>query len=148
MKIKGPFTVYLLHFAHAVNPAHYVGITTPSRLSHRMREHAAGRGAELTAAACALGLTWSLAATWETEDRSLEKKIGGLRPLSGVCPICRGQPPIRNYVPTKMAGTSPFRPQAFEDHLALSVTSTDAPPVTKKGKKLRLPPLFLHFGQT
>lgn len=106
MKIPGPFVVYMLHFAHPVEPLHYVGITTPARLDARMREHAAGRGSKTTAAACIAGLTWTLTATWHTEDRSLEKKIGGLRPLSGVCPYCRGQPPIRNYRPTKMAGAT------------------------------------------
>lgn len=148
MKIPGPFVVYLLHFAHPVVAHHYIGITTPPRLDARMREHAAGRGSELTAAACRLGLEWCLAATFQTEDRSLEKSLASLRSAKSWCPICRGAPPIRNYKPTKMAATSLWQPssKALLERLSLASIETSKP--MKKGKQSDHSPLSLNFGQT
>ncbi len=148
MKIPGPFVVYLLHFAHPVHPAHYVGITTPKRLPARMREHAAGRGSLVTTAACTLGLEWSLAATFHTEDRTLEKKLAGLRPASSWCPICRGEPPIRDYQPTKMAATLEWRPDALGFKNSVEFRNTTFPQSQKKGPKRRLQSLSLFFGQS
>lgn len=57
--------VYLLHFDSRIGRSlHYMGITREDRLEARMREHAAGHGAALTARACALNIGWTVVATW------------------------------------------------------------------------------------
>lgn len=148
MKIPGPFTVYLLHFHHAVDPHHYIGITTPQRLDGRMKEHAAGRGSATTAEACVLGLKWSLAATFETEDRNLEKKLASLRSAKTWCPICRGAPPIRNYQPTKMAPMQSWGPSETELYQSLHLAKGGPSKPMKKGTKPEPVPLSLLRGQT
>lgn len=146
-QVKGPYLVYLLHF-HAVQVSHYAGITTPQRLDARMREHAAGRGAGATAAACQAGLSWSLAATFITNNRVIEKKIGSLRDLPGACPVCRGQPPLATFRPTKMAASGNWRPRSFRELPALGPTQARATPETEKGELRRQAPPFLSFGQS
>jgi len=78
--------VYLLHFDRPYEHAgHYTGWTAD--LDHRLDEHAAGRGARLTAVVRAAGITWTLARTWpgtRDRERALKRQGGAARR----CPIC------------------------------------------------------------
>lgn len=105
-----PWIIYLLHFDVVTGSKHYVGITEPPRLDARMREHASGRGSKTTAEACALGLTWKLAATFPTDDRSLEQKLQNYPRLDMFCPVCFGRPAIRQYRPSKKGSHTKWDP--------------------------------------
>ncbi len=83
-------TIYLLHLDPPVGrAAHYLGSCYSERLPERMKEHAHGRGAALTAAAVKGGSRFILAATWTTDDRSLEQRMKQAGHLKKKCPICR-----------------------------------------------------------
>lgn len=83
-------TLYLLHFSepypNGSQPQHYLG--SAKNLDHRLGEHERGAAAALTRAARSIGITWTLARTWEG-DYALEVKLkrrGGAR---RICPICQ-----------------------------------------------------------
>ncbi|MFV9505397.1 MAG: hypothetical protein AB4911_12645 [Oscillochloridaceae bacterium umkhey_bin13] len=85
--------IYLLHFtrplgnlAHPLAQArHYVGWARDPEA--RNAEHQAGRGAALTRAALASGITWELFILAEG-GRTLERRIKALRAAPRLCPIC------------------------------------------------------------
>ncbi len=85
-------TVYLLHFASPISPAHtaqhYLGWTR-SALAERLAEHAAGRGARLTQVALERGIGWELARTWTGETRADERKYKDGAHGARLCPVCR-----------------------------------------------------------
>ena len=97
--------VYLLHFLdHKREPHHYVGITSHDRLDARMREHQAGRGSRVTAAVAARGAAFDLAKIFTTYNPALETSLIALGlKLRVICPVCRGEPPLQTYRPTKRA---------------------------------------------
>lgn len=82
--------IYTLHldrpFGHA---KHYTGWT--ARLENRLREHAAGRGSRLLAAARAAGIGWSLASL-EVGDRFRERVLKTRGGAARRCPVCAGGP--------------------------------------------------------
>lgn len=81
-----PGVIYLIHFetplAHA---RHYLGWTIT--LEDRLRDHAAGRGANLMRVVRDRGIRWSLARLW-TGTRRKERQIKNFGGLSRSCPIC------------------------------------------------------------
>ncbi len=82
--------VYLLHFNSPIHHVqHYMGSTTVGRLETRMAEHAAGRGAALTAEAVKRGIGWQIACTWLTDDRTFEQRRKKIRKYSRQCVICQ-----------------------------------------------------------
>jgi predicted GIY-YIG superfamily endonuclease len=103
-----PYTVYLLHWPNdGLEAHHYVGITTSDRVPERMREHASGRGANLTARLAAEGQPFALAKLWYTSNPDTENKVHQLGAcLKLFCPVCQGQRPISMHPPTKRAAGS------------------------------------------
>jgi predicted GIY-YIG superfamily endonuclease len=99
------YTVYMLHWRNdGLDPHHYVGITTPNRLQDRMREHASGRGANLTARLASEGQPFDLAKIWYTSNAAFEETVHQLGAcLKLFCPVCKGQQPISTHQPTKKA---------------------------------------------
>jgi len=87
--------VYLLHFDPPYKHAgHYLGSTPDDRLEERFREHCAGRGSKLTAAARAGGSDLVLARTWpggRQEERRIKGRAGHGSNHSHrrLCPICK-----------------------------------------------------------
>lgn len=142
------YVVYLLHFhgPPSVN-AHYVGISTPTRLLARMREHAAGRGSKATSAACRLGLTWCLARTFETRNRRLETRLQQHPGLDALCPVCRGQSPIQEYRPTKNAATREWPHSTRVLTEALSFGKRSPLSGDEKGGEAEALPLFPSHRQ-
>lgn len=143
-----PFVVYLLHF-HDAPPeiAHYVGISTPPRLPERLREHAAGRGSRATSTACTLGLTWVHARSFHAWSRSMEKTIALDPRLADLCPVCAGQPGIKEYRPTKNAATREWPRETRVLREALSLGGDARPPVHEKREGPETLPLFPSVGQ-
>lgn len=90
-KRYGPLVCYLLHFDPPVGRArHYLGSTFETHLGRRLRSHATGKGARLTAAAVNAGSTIALASVWNIstrENEMLAKRAGHLKRR---CPICDG----------------------------------------------------------
>jgi hypothetical protein len=97
--------VYLLHFARPMGNAanaraqaqHYIGwAIDPDK---REAEHRAGRGAALTRAAIAAGITWELFVLGPG-DRHMERKVKNLRATPRLCPLCgRHHPGGRLHMP-------------------------------------------------
>lgn len=84
-------TLYLLHFDTPYGHAtHYTGWALD--LAARLREHAEGRGAKLTAVARAAGVTWRVSRTWPHETRSTERKLKRQGGASRRCPACGTRP--------------------------------------------------------
>lgn len=119
------YTVYMLHWHNdGLDPHHYVGITVADRLTDRMREHASGRGANLTARLAAEGQPFDLAKIWYTNNPQTENSIHNLGAcLKLFCPVCQGQKPISTHRPTKKAAglLPPLRSQKML--LALDTTA-------------------------
>jgi predicted GIY-YIG superfamily endonuclease len=87
-------TVYLLHFDRPyVHAAHYTGWTTD--LPNRLADHAAARGARLTAVVASAGIGWQLARTW-AGTRSLERALKRQGGASRRCPLCGVNPEPRS----------------------------------------------------
>lgn len=85
-----PGTIYLLHFARPYRHArHYTGWAED--LQERLRQHACGHGARLTAVVLQAGITFSLAriapGTRHTE-RAIKNQGGAVR----YCPLCTPRP--------------------------------------------------------
>lgn len=84
--------VYILHFETARHHAkHYMGSTVD--LFQRLRQHARGEGAKLTAALAKDDQHWTVAALWQTADARLAERIaksGHCGPAW--CPICTKTP--------------------------------------------------------
>ena len=89
-------TVYLLHFHRPYRHArHYLGWAAD--LDTRLAEHAAGRGARLTAVVRAAGIGWHLARTWpggRARERQLKRQGGASR----CCPDCGVRPRTRQEI--------------------------------------------------
>ena len=87
---KPQIVVYLLHFDSPIHHVqHYMGSTMLGRLEERMAEHAAGRGAALTAEAVKRQIGWSVAATWLVADREFERRRKKIRKYARNCTICQ-----------------------------------------------------------
>ena len=86
-------TIYLLHFetklAHA---GHYIGSTDDH--DARLADHAAGRGARLTAVIKQAGITWRLARTWPG-GRKHERLLKRRKETPRLCPLCVGESALR-----------------------------------------------------
>jgi predicted GIY-YIG superfamily endonuclease len=84
-------TVYLLHFDQPYKHArHYVGWTRRN-VKRRLAEHAAGRGARLTAVVREAGIGWQLARLWpgsRARERQIKRQGGHARH----CPLCGVKP--------------------------------------------------------
>jgi hypothetical protein len=91
-------TIHLLHLdpplAHA---RHDLG--SADDLEQRLREHASGQGARLTAVALQRGITWRMVRTWRG-TRSDERRLKSRHTTPRLCPECRAQ-----------AGLPPHRPR-------------------------------------
>lgn len=88
-----PYAVYLLHFDRPIGRySHYLGICQRERLHWRMLEHLRGKGAKITARAAERGIGWTIAATWEAEDHTAERKLKTNSHLRRHCAICQGDP--------------------------------------------------------
>lgn len=87
-----PWTIYTLHFEPPCGRfQHYTGITRADRLEKRMAEHAAGRGARLTARAIAGGSTIFLAAQQPCYNAQDEKRLKHKGNARTRCPFCSPQ---------------------------------------------------------
>ena len=89
--------IYLLHLVPAYRHArHYLGFAEGSRfLTRRLREHATGRGANLTRVALAAGCRFALVRLWpgsRDDERRLKQQRAVPRLL---CPVCPGRPTRR-----------------------------------------------------
>lgn len=81
-------TIYLLHFDEPyVHAHHYLGWTAGDDVTHRLAEHAAGRGARLLAVVASAGIGWRLARTWPG-TRARERQLKRQRGFSRLCPLC------------------------------------------------------------
>jgi hypothetical protein len=81
-------SVYLLHFDKPVRHArHYRGWAAD--LEARLRHHAQGTGAKLTALAVRLGIGWELALV-VPGDKNLERDWHNIGGAAKMCPICKG----------------------------------------------------------
>jgi hypothetical protein len=100
-------TVYLLCFRNDAgehtllsgHAGHYMG-ETDKPIGERRDEHQAGRGAKLTAAAAAAGITFVVARTWPgryAEERRLKGRPKGSRELKELCPCCHPMPRIDRW---------------------------------------------------
>jgi hypothetical protein len=112
-----------------------------------MREHASGRGSKTTAGACRLGLEWSLATFWPTDDPGLEQKLQSYPRLDMFCPVCFGQPPLATYRASKkgvhvkwtpsdkslLISLQPAKDAADQDH-EKGGTAVAAPPLPYSGQ--------------
>ena len=82
-------TVYLLHFAQPISPAHtcqhYLGWALD--LDVRMAAHRAGRGSRLTQVALERGIGFVVAQTWPG-DRTLERRLKDRKEAPRMCPLC------------------------------------------------------------
>lgn len=94
--LVSPGTVYLLHFETRYKHAgHYTGWTPD--LDARLDDHAAGRGARLTAVVREAGIGWVLSRTWEA-DRNFERQLKRRGSATRHCPVCRGRQPVLDVV--------------------------------------------------
>lgn len=86
-------TVYLLHFAQPISPAHtcrhYLGFADD--LERRIAEHRAGRGSRLCEVARERNISFEVARTWQG-SRKLERRLKNWHNSPKLCPICRAQP--------------------------------------------------------
>ncbi len=86
-------TIYLIHFSAPLGTArkqalHYLGWADTWRLDVRFAEHCAGRGAKITAAARAHGITFTffvIAKGTRDDERTLKRR----RKHKLLCPICQ-----------------------------------------------------------
>ena len=114
------YQVYLLHFDEPIGKArHYVGICKAQRLHWRMLEHRNGRGAALTAKAYELGIGFSIACTWFTDDPAKEREIKVASNYAKHCPLCSRSPKLagkrlglKHYDPVEPR--LPFKPIDIE----------------------------------
>ena len=125
--------VYLLHFDRPYGPGggangrgtarHYTGVTDD--LAARLAEHAAGRGARLTAVVRAAGIGWQLARTWpggRARERQLKRQGGASRH----CPLCGVRPrtapavtvPVRRPAPAAPSPVAALTARMLRDHAA------------------------------
>jgi predicted GIY-YIG superfamily endonuclease len=106
-------TCYLLCFINdegehvllSDHAGHYLG-ETGKDVDERRDEHQAGRGAKLTAAAAAAGITFVVARTWPgryPEERRLKGRRSGSRELKEKCPNCHPMPRIDRWAGGKPA---------------------------------------------
>ncbi|HRJ42165.1 MAG TPA: hypothetical protein PL105_09795 [Caldilineaceae bacterium] len=83
-------TVYLLHFAQPISPAHtarhYIGYTDD--LDARLSEHRAGRGSRFCVVAAERGIEFVLARTWPG-NRTKERQLKRQKMAPRLCPICQ-----------------------------------------------------------
>lgn len=84
--------IYLLHFRRPFGHArHYLGATT--NLGHRLKLHAAGKGAVLLRHVMEAGIRWQLARTWDVPEgttmRQYEIKLKKQGGHGRLCPICK-----------------------------------------------------------
>jgi len=89
--------VYLLHLVPAYRHArHYLGFAEGSRfLPRRLREHATGRGANLTRVALAAGCGFELVRLWPG-TRDDERRLKNQRAVPRLlCPACPNRPTRR-----------------------------------------------------
>jgi predicted GIY-YIG superfamily endonuclease len=89
-------TIYLLHLDPPLGHGRH-DLGSAGDLEERLREHASGHGARLTAVAHERGITWRMVRTWRgtrTDERRLKRRHNTPR----LCPECRahaGLPPHR-----------------------------------------------------
>jgi hypothetical protein len=106
-------TVHLLCFTNDAgehvllsgHAGHYMG-ETDKDVDERRDEHQAGRGAKLTAAAAAAGITFIVARAWPgryPEERRLKGRRSGSRELKEKCPNCQPMPRIDRWAGGKPA---------------------------------------------
>jgi predicted GIY-YIG superfamily endonuclease len=73
----------------AVKVSHYAGITRKTT-AERLLEHAAGRGAKITAAFIRAGGVLTITRIWGNATRYTEKAIKAYGKLNQLCPKCSG----------------------------------------------------------
>lgn len=83
--------LYLLHFDVPYKHArHYLGYAGHG-VRRRLKEHAAGRGARLTAVVRAAGIGWLCVRVWKG-TRSDERRLKRWNGLGQLCPVCSVRP--------------------------------------------------------
>ena len=83
-KVEG--MIYLLHYDRPLHHAqHYLGFTDD--LEARTARHLNGFGGRLPAVFSELGISFTIARTWDG-DRALERKLKKRKNSRKLCPIC------------------------------------------------------------
>jgi hypothetical protein len=78
--------IYLLHYDRPLHHAqHYLGFTDD--LDARTTRHLTGFGGRLPAVFSELGISFTIARTWDG-DRTLERKLKKRKNGRKLCPIC------------------------------------------------------------
>jgi hypothetical protein len=82
--------LYLLHFSQNLSHArHYLGFVERAEgLDARIKKHANGSGAKLTAAASKAGIEFIVARIWPNGDRTYERKLKNRKEGPMLCPVC------------------------------------------------------------
>lgn len=94
-----PGIVYLLHFERPVGrSSHYIGFTTPHRLTQRLIEHQQGFGARLTRLACNRKIGFTCVRVWPEATFEKERQLKRSGHHDQKCPICR--PDVKAATPS------------------------------------------------
>jgi predicted GIY-YIG superfamily endonuclease len=89
------FTIYLLHFEPPVRgKSHYLGVTRFGRLPDRLKEHAAGRGSNLTSAAREVGARIFLGHVWPRVALADEARLKRAGHFKRHCWLCARSPQL------------------------------------------------------
>lgn len=134
------------HVLLSDHAGHYLG-ETDKDIDERRDEHQAGRGAKLTAAAAAAGITFVIARTWPgryPEERRLKGRPSGSRELREKCPECHPMPRIDRWAGGKPAWArqpetepAPTRRHGQRHPSAVIQAPTPAPPRPQVGQYQR-----------
>jgi hypothetical protein len=87
---------YLLHFDEPYprdrrgSVQHYIGFAQSKRtFKLRIEHHRNGSGARLMAAVSAAGIGFVVARTWDSGNRTDERKLKNRKNARKLCPVCR-----------------------------------------------------------
>lgn len=114
--IRSPLVAYLLHFRTPVGRCrHYLGSTMEHLLEQRLRSHAKGRGARLTARAFRSGTEVHLVDVSGLLSRQQEHDIKAKGHYERRCPVCQGLTLLENTrrICTDISGPPPWDPVEY-----------------------------------
>lgn len=82
--------IYIIHFSSPLSHArHYLGFVEKAEgLDARIKKHANGSGAKLTAAASKAGIEFAVVRVWPDGDRTYERRLKNRKEGPVLCPVC------------------------------------------------------------